>query len=991
MNYRKGTAVRAVVAAFVVFFVMTVSGMTVYAVDSSFTQCANDPDNSGLVEMCQWVTGALVTSNSRYAESDGVPQRWFFEHVPDASPDTHTATFKYAFTKSSIYAFDFLTDVDHTMPMSLINPCGDLPPFVSPADCVNAFGASVPVQIQSDPFDAVSSREHPPMRYALFGCYDLTANTACTVTDVHLDAPVHDPTTTCFQTCGNSDASVTIHFTTSGGIGDTLLISFYFSGQLASAADPDGVGPAIGWGTGFGSSSISGSPFHLSLVNIDGDTSGARDNQINAGVIRAAHDADLSVTKSCPDTVHAGNNVSYTITVANDGPETATGVYIDDTLPLQTNVTFVSAMTSRGTCDAAPVGTNLHCDIGFMQPHDTATITIVVNVSSAFSGSSITDSVTVGGAPADPDTSDNTASCTTDVLPPVGPPIDLSVSKTCPTGPFIAGVPTDLTYNITVANNDSTNAATGVTLTDSLPAGVTFDHATPSQGSCSESAGVVTCLLGSIGHGANATVTIVAAEPTDPSFRGDLTNIATVSGDQSDNITANNTSSCTNTVTGQKDISIVKTCPSSEAEGNLITYHITATNAGPSTSLDTHVEDILPNISDVLQVSFVSATPSQGSCTFIMPDIVHCTLGDILPSNSATIDIVVQSNNGTAGSTLTNIAKSHIHPPDEDTNHCNDTPDYDDCEPNCPDCSCSTGITSPPSLDLQVTKNESPDPVLAGENLTYTMVVTSNSVTTDDTLVTLDDTLPGGVTFVSATTTQGSCSNNGNVSVHCDLGTLSANPPNASNPVTVTIVVTVNPSTTGTLTNTAVVAGHETESDAGPPDANNTATTVTQVNSGVGLFITKQDAPDPVVTGNNLTYTIVAGNVGPSDATNVQVVDTLPPGAVSFITAIPSQGSCTNNGNISVTCNLGTIAAGNSVTIIIRVKVTIAVSPGESTIITNHVNVRSTEDPTDANSRADTTVINRIRVPALSDWGMLIFFVLAGVASVYYLKRQRRT
>ncbi len=941
----------------------------------SLTQCANDPDNSGLVEQCHWITGALTQNNSLYAESDGVPQRWFFQHIPSVTPDAHTAIFRYTFTKNSVYSYDFLTDVDHTMPMSLINPCGDLPPFVNPADCVNAFGSALSVPIPSDPFDAVSLREHPPLRNALFGCIVTGTVTPCTITDVHMDPPVHIPATNCFQNCGDTDVEVTVHFTTSGNIGDTLLLSLYLSGQLASAADPDGAGPAIGWGTGFGASSAPGSSYHFALVNLDGNAVGGEDDQINSNVVSAGHHADLSVTKSCPNSIHAGNNVTYTITATNNGPETATGVFIDDTLPLQSGVTFVSATPSQGTCNVPPVGTNLHCDIGFMQPGDSATITVVVNVSSTFTQSSITDSVTIGGPVVDLITSNNTASCTTSVIPPVGTPIDLSVTKTCPAG-AIAGVPTNLTYNITVTNQDATFTATGVTLTDSLPGGVTFVSATPSQGTCTPSAGTVTCLLGSLGPGASATIPIVVAAPADPSFRGPLTDVATVSGDQSDSNSANNTSSCTTTVTGQKDISIVKTCPATATAGSLITYHITASNAGPSTSLDTHVQDILPS-----QVTFVSATPSQGSCTFILPDIVHCTLGDILPLNSATVDIVAQINSLASG-TLTNTAESHIHPPDEDTNHANDTP------PACGlgACLCDTTITAPPPPlpDLQVTKNATPNPVSAGENLTYTMVV-ANSSTTNETLVTLDDTLPAGVTFVSATASpQGSCTNNGNVSVHCDLGTI-----NSSNPVTVTIVVTVNPSTRGSLTNTVVVAGNETESDAGN-DTNNTATTITPVNAQVGLFITKQDSPDPVQTGSTLTYTIVAGNTGPSDATNVQVVDTLPPGAVSFISAVATQGSCTNNGDISITCNLGTVSPGNSATITVTVKVIVAVPPGGSTTITDIADVRSTENPTDAQAEADTTVNGApLAIPTLSEWGMALFVLLAGLIAVSYLRRRK--
>ena len=111
---------------------------------------------------------------------------------------------------------------------------------------------------------------------------------------------------------------------------------------------------------------------------------------------------------------------------------------------------------------------------------------------------------------------------------------DLSVTKT---GPAFAQSGGTITYNITARNNGPANA-TGVTVNDVLPAGETLVSATPSQGTCS---GSFTCNLGSIASGGTATVTVVANVTA---TCGDtLTNTATISGDQFDPISANNTSS----------------------------------------------------------------------------------------------------------------------------------------------------------------------------------------------------------------------------------------------------------------------------------------------------------------------------------------------------------------------------------------------------------------------------------------------------------------
>jgi uncharacterized repeat protein (TIGR01451 family) len=118
---------------------------------------------------------------------------------------------------------------------------------------------------------------------------------------------------------------------------------------------------------------------------------------------------------------------------------------------------------------------------------------------------------------------------------------DLSVSKTDSPDPVTVG--NNLIYTINVTNTGP-DTATGVILTDTLPAGVTFVSATPSQGSCSQSGGTVTCNLSDLANGANATVMITVI-PTTP---GTITNTATVLGNEIDPNTANNTDTESTTV-----------------------------------------------------------------------------------------------------------------------------------------------------------------------------------------------------------------------------------------------------------------------------------------------------------------------------------------------------------------------------------------------------------------------------------------------------------
>src|SRR5207253_11485919 len=100
-----------------------------------------------------------------------------------------------------------------------------------------------------------------------------------------------------------------------------------------------------------------------------------------------------------------------------------------------------------------------------------------------------------------PNPADNSATAATTV----NPAADLSLTKTDSPDPVPAGQL--LTYTLT-AQNAGPSSATGVQVTDNLPAGVTFDSATPSQGTCSQASGTVTCALGTLTSGGNATVAL---------------------------------------------------------------------------------------------------------------------------------------------------------------------------------------------------------------------------------------------------------------------------------------------------------------------------------------------------------------------------------------------------------------------------------------------------------------------------------------------------
>jgi uncharacterized repeat protein (TIGR01451 family)/CSLREA domain-containing protein len=244
-----------------------------------------------------------------------------------------------------------------------------------------------------------------------------------------------------------------------------------------------------------------------------------------------------------------------------------------------------------------------------------------------------------------------------------------------------------------------------------------------------------------------------------------------------------------------------------------------------------------------------------------------------------------------------------------------------------------SGPVTAPDLALSGT---APSSVTLGNNVTYTLTVT-NDGTAAATGVTLTDTLPAGVKFVSAT--GGVTPGEGVLTFN--LGNLAAH---ATAP-TVTIIVT--PTAAGTLHNTASVAGNEPD----PTPGDNSLSRNTAVNAAVIIadLSLQGTAPGSVTLGQNVTYTLTVANAGPSGATGVKLIDTLPAG-VHFISA--TGGMTPVNGVL--TFHLGSLAADAP-----SPKVTIVVTPTAAGTLQNTATVSANQtDPTlNDNARALNTVV----------------------------------
>jgi uncharacterized repeat protein (TIGR01451 family) len=306
------------------------------------------------------------------------------------------------------------------------------------------------------------------------------------------------------------------------------------------------------------------------------------------------HAPALEVTKSCPETVPFGEDITYTITVTNTGNEALTGVTVDDTLLGDITGEF---------------------DFDFSNPFpvdEVATATVIY--SPGADEDPVSNTVTATGYGEDSQAkAEGTASCRTDVTHAPG----LEVTKECPqTVPFGE----DITYTITVTNTGN-EALEGVTVNDTLLGDITDQFDVDFSGSFG------------VGAVATATVTYSPGVDADP-----VNNTVTVTGMGADSeAQASATASCSTDVL-HPAIQIVKDGPSLVHVGDTITYTFEVTNPGELELFDVVLSDPICDAGTILPGADVDSSLAVGevwhySCTHLVTD----TDPDPLP-NTATIN-----------------------------------------------------------------------------------------------------------------------------------------------------------------------------------------------------------------------------------------------------------------------------------------------------------------------------------------------------------------
>jgi len=644
--------------------------------------------------------------------------------------------------------------------------------------------------------------------------------------------------------------------------------------------------------------------------------------------------ADLAITKTdSPDPVTAGANLTYTITVTNNGPAAAATASWSDTLPVGT--AFVSLPAIAGwSCTTPAVGAagTIACvNPSVALGSAVFALTVAVNPAVA-AGTLLSNTAITTSATADDNLTNNSATATTNVIAAA----DLSITKVDTPDPVAPG--SNLGYSITVNSIGPSNAAT-VALSDTLSAGTTFvSLSLPGGWSCTTPAvgagGTVSCSNASFASG-SAVFNLVVQVGAGVTVGTVISNTATVSSATTDPNPGNESATATTTVgTGSADLSVTKTGTPDPviAGGSLLSYTITVTNAGPSDATTATLTDSLP-----IGTTFVSiVSPLSWSCT--VPSLgangtVACA-NATFPIGSAVFTVQVQVDAAAAAGTVisnTATAASATSDPNPANN----------------DGVATTTVAA--SANLSVTLADTPDPVSAGANLSYTLSA-NNAGPSNAAAVVLTDTLPAAARFASLTSPAGWTCTTPAVGAS---GTVScSNPSMALGNAVFDLNVTVSPTTlAGTvLSNSASVNASTND----PNTANNSDSEDTSVVSPSGLTATKSVA-GTFTPGATVVYTIAISNAGPAaqgDNVGDEFIDVLP-AQLSLISATASSGTALASiGTNTVTWN-GAIAATGSVSITISAQIDPLIAAGA--LISNQGTIRYDADGNGSNEATGST------------------------------------
>ena len=455
------------------------------ALTVNLDQCANAPRTAN----CSWQNGDLNGNNSTYAEGLAVPFRLEIDGLRTGS---HSIHINYDFTAGGHEGYDFLADFDATEKVDLCATGGG----GRAAGCDVLSGgltknnASAIVTFPSDGFAVPGANNLLVSGAEASAIFGVSAKRHLYAWGATIDSirpaagPLHAG-----PTDGNSTSDFIVYFTNAGS-----SVAFAWSGHLAqssywknSGATPDGA------------DQISGAPWHMRTQQLDNSGNKNQDRSIQPSAL--VSNPVLQITKTpATQTVDAGQSFSWTLTLTNGGPGSATGATIVDTLPTITGVSYAKDASSDASCTLS--GRVLTC--GPKDLAEGASIVAKINATTtAGSGCSTTAYTNTATGKAGNAVSVSASATVTIQCPSLS--ITKTPDKSGDTGYSVS--PGDSARFTITVSNAGPGSASSVVITDTLPSNLTWvDNKTECSVSSSQ---ILTCSLTSLA--ANASFSVVVA------------------------------------------------------------------------------------------------------------------------------------------------------------------------------------------------------------------------------------------------------------------------------------------------------------------------------------------------------------------------------------------------------------------------------------------------------------------------------------------------
>ena len=627
------------------------------------------------------------------------------------------------------------------------------------------------------------------------------------------------------------------------------------------------VDPSSASARGFSPCSRSVVALWLGLAALSGTIAGcsSEDESIDrlastgGAVGQAVADLGVAITAT-PNPAGVQGLVTYGVTVTNSGPDGAVGpTFAASLVAVGGEINGVIETASAGCTLVRPRPTdppNVECAVGPLAKGAVRTFEIGVRATAL-------GTLRLRGGAADSATLDNNSANNAQVADAliVDSLADVAMLEArVSADPALVGKPMQFTL---VSRNFGPAGAVSarVALAFENPTAVTAISATTDRGACTVVVGGVQCDLsvlpvtaaaaGPPGGGQDWTVVVTAT----PAVLGGLRALARVDSAITDVVEENNQQAIRVQVTdrGQVDLAVVvQDTPDPVAVGDVLTYTLPVTNAGPDTATQLVVD---MGFVDRTGFTVLSATSPTGTCA-IAPagdPMVRCHLSDLGAAGATSVTVKVRPS-ATGAITTAALVDSYELDPVESNNSAQQT----------------TTVVAASGADMAVTITDFPDPVDAGAELLYTVAVKNNGPQTAH-HATLQFVIQGDIANVQ-TATPG-CAVVG-PSVQCLFSELTSGQ-------MVPVIVTGRPTTAGGLLN-AVALVDADENDAIEENDRDAEPTAVRGGVGVDLGTDVSDDPDPVLGGEVFEYTVRWYNAGTSRATTADAQFVIPPEA-SFL------------------------------------------------------------------------------------------------------------